>query len=90
MATIDPGIEYDRRTLTGLGKLAGLGDAILAEDDAVSKVGRTTGKTEGRVTAFELDDVVVQFDIGLSGSTASSRSRGRTTIRSAWAATAAR
>ena len=65
VSTIDPGVEYDTRTLTGMGKLAGLGDAILAEDDAVRKVGRTTGKTEGRVTAFELDNVVVHFDTGL-------------------------
>jgi hypothetical protein len=65
VATIDPAIEFDRRTLTGLGKLAGLGDAILAEDAKVSKVGRTTGKTDGRVTAFELDDVIVRFDAGL-------------------------
>jgi hypothetical protein len=65
VATIDTGIKFDPRTLTGLGKLAGLGDAILAKDDAVSKVGGTTVKTAGRVTAFELDDVVVQFDTGL-------------------------
>jgi hypothetical protein len=65
VATIDPGIEFDPRTITGVGKLAGLGDAILAEGDAVSKVGRTTVKTDGRLTAFELDDVVVRFDTGL-------------------------
>ncbi|MFI5459097.1 MAG: hypothetical protein ACHRXM_27020 [Isosphaerales bacterium] len=65
VATIEPGITFDPRTITGVGKLAGLGDAILTEDDAVSKVGRTTGKTEGRVTAFELDDVIVRFDRGL-------------------------
>jgi hypothetical protein len=65
VATIDTGIKFDPRTLIGLGKLAGLGDAILAKDDAVSKVGGTTVKTAGRVTAFELDDVVVQFDTGL-------------------------
>ena len=64
VATIDGGIEFDQRTLTGLGKLAGLGDAVLAEDDAVGKVGRTTGTTKGRVTAFELDNVVVQYDMG--------------------------
>ena len=27
-------------------------------------MGRTTGETEGRVTAFELDNVVVTYDIG--------------------------
>lgn len=30
----------------------------------VQKVGRTTGETRGRVTAFELDNVVVEYDIG--------------------------
>ena len=30
----------------------------------VAKLGRTTGLTRGRVTAFELDNVVVGFDIG--------------------------
>lgn len=65
LATIDSSVEYDTRTLTGMGELAGLGDAILAEDDAVRKLGRTTVKTDGRVTAFELDDVVVQFNTGL-------------------------
>jgi hypothetical protein len=33
VASIDSGIEFDHRTLTGLGKLAGLGDAVLADDD---------------------------------------------------------
>ena len=28
------------------------------------KIGRTTGLTYGKVTAFELDDVVVAFDAG--------------------------
>lgn len=30
----------------------------------VHKVGRTTGPTSGRVTAFELDNVVVHYDLG--------------------------
>jgi hypothetical protein len=65
VASIDGGIEFDHRTLTGLGKLTGLGDPVLAEDDAVGKVGRTTGTTKGRVTAFELDNVVIEYDLGL-------------------------
>jgi hypothetical protein len=63
VASIDATIKFDHRTLTGLGKLAGLGDPVLA-DDAVGKVGRTTGTTKGRVTAFELDNVVVGYGIG--------------------------
>ena len=31
---------------------------------AVAKVGRTTGATHGRITAIELDDVVVEYDLG--------------------------
>ncbi len=57
--------SFDHRTLTGLGKLAGLGDLVLADDDQVGKVGRTTGTTNGRVSAFELDNVVVEYDSGV-------------------------
>ncbi len=64
VASIDGQIKFDHRTLTGLGKLAGLGDPMLADDDVVGKVGRTTGTTKGRVTAFELDNVVIQYDLG--------------------------
>ncbi len=64
VASIDGGIEFDHRTLTGLGKLAGLGDPVLAENDEVGKVGRTTGTTKGRVSAFELDNVVVDYGLG--------------------------
>ena len=50
--------------LRGLGKLSGLGDAFLDEGTEVAKLGRTTGLTRGRVTAFEMDNVVVGYDIG--------------------------
>lgn len=58
------GIGYDSRTLHRLGKLSGIGSEFLDEGTEVAKVGRTTGLTRGRVTAFELDNVIVQFDIG--------------------------
>jgi hypothetical protein len=32
--------------------------------DRVRKIGRTTGFTNGRVTAFELDNVVISYDRG--------------------------
>jgi hypothetical protein len=64
VASIGGTIKFNHRTLTGLGKLAGLGDPVLAEDDTVGKVGRTTGTTKGRVTAFELDNVVVGYGLG--------------------------
>jgi hypothetical protein len=64
VASIDAEIKFDHRTLTGLGKLAGLGDPVLAAADQVGKVGRTTGTTKGHVTAFELDNVVVEYGLG--------------------------
>jgi hypothetical protein len=64
VASVDGEIKFDHRTLTGLGKLAGLGDPVFADNDQVAKVGRTTGTTKGRVSAFELDNVVVQYDLG--------------------------
>jgi hypothetical protein len=64
VATVDPGVEIERTKLRSSSKLAGLGDAFLDEGDAVAKTGRTTGLTRGRVTAFELDNVVVGFGIG--------------------------
>ena len=52
------------RTIKGLGKLAGLGAAFVDEGTEVAKLGRTTDLTRGRVTAFELDNVVVSYDLG--------------------------
>ncbi len=58
------GIAFEPAKMKGNGKLAGLGDAFLDEGTEVSKLGRTTGLTKGRVTAFEMDNVVVNFGIG--------------------------
>jgi hypothetical protein len=41
-----------------------VGDVFIDEGRKVSKIGRTTGLTHGRVTAFELDNVVVEYDNG--------------------------
>ena len=64
VAEMDDAICYNHRNLTGIGRLAGLGDVVIDEGDAVAKIGRTTGLTYGRVTAFEMDDIVVGFDVG--------------------------
>lgn len=64
LGEIADGISMAPTKLKGNGKLSGLGDAFLDEGAEVSKIGRTTGLTKGRVTAFELDNVVVSFDIG--------------------------
>ncbi|MFN0244093.1 MAG: hypothetical protein ACKVWV_14475 [Planctomycetota bacterium] len=63
-ATIATAVKCDVGRLTGLGKLAGVGDVTIDEGDVVAKVGRTTGVTRGRVTAFELDNLVIEYDIG--------------------------
>lgn len=61
--------EYDPVRLRALvngadRKLAGVGPEFVDEGDVVYKVGRTTGPTTGRVTAFDLDGVVISFDQG--------------------------
>jgi hypothetical protein len=45
-------------------KLAGVAGGPLDAGDFVYKVGRTTGSTRGRVTAFDVDNVVVAYDAG--------------------------
>ncbi|QJW99608.1 Nal1-like putative serine protease [Frigoriglobus tundricola] len=65
VAELVPKIEFDPRSVRGLGKLAGLGAAFVDVGTEVAKLGRTTGLTRGVVTAFELDNVVVEFDTGL-------------------------
>lgn len=64
VAPLDEGIAVEPRKLTGLGRLTGLGAEFLDEGTEVAKVGRTTGVTRGLVRTFELDYLVVRFDIG--------------------------
>lgn len=63
IAALDAGIEYDPSTLRGLGELAGLVDPE-ADVDLVEKLGRTTGRTRGQVTAIEVDNVIVAYEGG--------------------------
>lgn len=63
-ARLLPDTGYDAAALAGLGKLKGVSAAMIEEGTRVAKVGRTTGVTRGRVTAFEMDDLVVAYDIG--------------------------
>jgi hypothetical protein len=65
-AKLKDGLKVDVKGLKGLtkgSKLTGVGSP-LSIDDRVRKVGRTTGATSGKVTAVELDNVVVRYDIG--------------------------
>jgi hypothetical protein len=69
LAEIDKGIAFNASRLRGLvngvdRKLAGLGPAFTDEGETVFKIGRTTGPTAGRVTAFDLDNLVVNYDRG--------------------------
>lgn len=64
VASLKDGVKFRGTRISTLGNLSGLGDEILENEAAVAKAGRTTGTTRGRVTAFELDNVVVGFDVG--------------------------
>ncbi len=64
LATPRKTIAFDAHTLTGLGTLAGTRPGPLDAGEKVAKAGRTTDVTQGRVTAIELDNVVVGYDIG--------------------------
>lgn len=65
VATIDGKVDFDANKLEGIGSLNGLGPPIVSDGVKVSKLGRTTGVTHGLVTAFEVDNVIVEYDMGL-------------------------
>lgn len=59
------GVAIDTRTIGNLGKLQGQGSVFdLPARATVHKVGRTTGQTKGRITAFDVDNVRVEYDMG--------------------------
>lgn len=63
IAALGAGIEHDPATLRGVGSLGGVVDPD-ADVDLVEKLGRTTGRTRGQVTAIEVDNVVVAYEGG--------------------------
>lgn len=66
LATLSGQVAFDEATLHGLpeiGTLKGL-RATLETSVDVAKVGKTTTATRGRVTAFGVDNLRVDFDIG--------------------------
>lgn len=65
VAALDAGIDFDPSQLRGIGTLAGLASQPLDVREEVHKVGRTTGAREGRVTAIEIDGVLVEYDTGV-------------------------
>lgn len=64
VAELEGEVEYYYNWLEGLGPLRGVRTDPLEDGDIVYKVGRTTGLTKGRVTAFEMDSVLVEYDQG--------------------------
>lgn len=60
-AVLDEGIDVD--TAYPAGMLTGWAD--VRDDISVEKAGRTTGLTRGRVSAIELDDVSVEYPVGV-------------------------
>jgi hypothetical protein len=64
VAVLVEGVAHDARTLTGLGRLAGVGDELPDVGAKVVKIGAATGLTRGSVRAFEMDNLVVEFGIG--------------------------
>jgi hypothetical protein len=63
LATVQTGVKHVV-TIKGLGKVSGVFPDPIRDGLAVAKLGRTTGLTRGRITAFELDNVVVSYDLG--------------------------
>ena len=65
IAKIDPLVDIDPGTLWNVGKLDGTIAADQAASALVFKIGRTTGLSWGRVTAFELDPIEIQMGAGV-------------------------
>lgn len=63
-AELADGIEYHHNWLESLGEINGIRSDPIFEGETVYKAGRTTGITEGRIGATELDGLVVGFDQG--------------------------
>jgi hypothetical protein len=66
VALLDDGVDADPSAVPG----GPLSDAVVQAteidpDQQVEKLGRTTGHTRGRISAVEVDGVVVQYDSGV-------------------------
>jgi hypothetical protein len=64
IASMNDGLEYYYNMLETIGTITGVRSDPLDEGEVVQKVGRTTGVTKGRVSAIEVDDLVVEYDDG--------------------------
>jgi len=64
VAALEREVAFDPRTIAGLGVLGGVAGYPLDEGIKVHKVGRSSGLTHGRITAFELDNIGVFYQSG--------------------------
>ena len=64
LAAIADGIGFEAGVLHRAGKLLGTFAGSSADLSLVEKLGRTSGHTHGKVTAFEVDNVIVEYDLG--------------------------
>jgi hypothetical protein len=63
VATLDAGVDAEPGDLPGGPLLGAVPSGLDVDpDEAVEKIGRTTGHTAGRITAVEVDAVAVQYD----------------------------
>jgi len=63
IAVPDPAVELQPAEIPGLGRF-GLATDGLQPNTAVRKVGRTSGLTRGKVTAVEIDHILVETEVG--------------------------
>ncbi len=64
VAVLDESIANAPGRVPGVGAFTLTNTEALAPGQKVKKLGRTTGLTEGEITVTELDDLVVDYDIG--------------------------
>lgn len=64
VADVAAGIDIVSDAIDGIGPLRGVAAAAPQTHDSVAKTGRTTGTTKAQVTAVELDNIVIDYDIG--------------------------
>jgi len=61
---VQESIAVDAGNYQGVGALLGVRADPVHPDLGVTKVGRTTGVTHGRITAIEVDNLVIGYDVG--------------------------
>ena len=64
VAAVVDGIGIVSDTIDGIGPLRGVAATPVKTGDSVSKTGRTTGTTIAQVSAVELDNIGIDYDIG--------------------------